>query len=267
MNKCKFCDSKLSVFSESYLRCEHCDILISNISESSYDEKYYYVEDYRSEDLRYRAKQLFKCFKPYLKNMKCLDFGCNDGSFVLFSRKNGIECFGTDINKFVMEKNKSDLPDVFFYPNEITSKFSCITAFDVIEHFDNINDIFYEIERYLDNNGILIMTTPNLQSKWIKIYKNGWHGYGIPEYHRYIFSNKFLNSILISKGYEIVNAFTTAPINKNGHMLLIKSGYRLRKKKSEKLLHAPISIMKYFIGKFKYGQDDTICIVAKNKRS
>ncbi|MBI4726222.1 class I SAM-dependent methyltransferase [candidate division TA06 bacterium] len=265
MNKCKFCDNNLSIFSESYLQCTHCDILISSLPEGSYDAKYYYVENYRSKETQFRSKQLFKYFKQYIGEKKCLDFGCNDGSYVLYSRAKGIDCIGIDINKYVMAKNKSHSPDIFFHPDEIRSKFSCVTAFDVIEHFDDINVFFHEIERFVDSTGMLIFTTPNVHSKWIKIYKKGWHGYGIPKYHRYIFSVGFLKNILMAKGFNVDAVFTVAPIDKNGFSLLVRSGYRLKKKKIEKLLLLPVAIIKYLLGNFKNGQEDTICIVARKK--
>jgi len=109
---------------------------------------------------------------PLPKPQKYLDLGCGDGSFTLKVAEvlNASEIYGVDvasevlsqaegkgIKTFVIDLNTSRLP---FADGE----FDIITAFEVIEHLWNTDNMISEAFRVLKRGGLFILTTPNLAS-------------------------------------------------------------------------------------------------------
>jgi hypothetical protein len=127
---------------------------------------------------------------------------------------------------------------------------------------------FKEVKNIMTPNGRLIITTPNLDSKWIKYFGYSWHGWGIPEYHRFILSRKSFEILATKYGYRIADIFETGPIGKNGWKYVLGSYYRLSKNKREKLLKAPIGLLFYMymlLNKTYY--TDTLFVVMDRKCS
>ena len=103
-------------------------------------------------------------------NNKICDLGCGDGSLgeLLIKKNNSV--FGVDdvayqvniakkkgINAFVADLNKDNLQ---FDDNT----FDTVIATEVIEHLLNPDNLLNEAYRILKDNGIFIITTPNLAS-------------------------------------------------------------------------------------------------------
>lgn len=263
MNECPFCKSSCYERSATYDECFKCNILISRVDPAVYDDTYYYAKDFRTTSSLHRSELLYNYFRNEINNKRCLDFGCNDGSFVTTMVRKGFSCVGVDINKSILTKAKAAVGGEFYHTSELNSKFSCITAFDVIEHFNNLEDFFLDCSRWLEPRGTLIITTPNKDSKWFRLFRDGWHGLGIPQYHRYVFSQQFLESQLSNYGYSVKKSFSVTPIEKNGWRLLLASGYRLRKSIYTKMLTLPWVFILFLYGKLLLDQnEDTICIVA-----
>ena len=114
---------------------------------------------------------------------------------------------------------------------------------------------------------LIIITTPNLDSKWIKIFGNSWHGFGIPQYHRYIFGEDILKNIFQAHGYTCQNVFSILPPPPGTLKLLLGSGYRFKKNKLNKLLALPHVTLKILNGLTMPNEpDDTLCIVARKMK-
>jgi len=57
------------------------------------------------------------------------------------------------------------------------SKFDVIVSLQVIEHLYNPSLMLNRIKSHLNQDGILVLTTPNLECLSAKIMKGKWHGY------------------------------------------------------------------------------------------
>lgn len=259
----------MRVIEAGYAECTECDVLISLTPAAAYDEDYYYFKlNARSKDALERGEILWRYFSPYIDSSSCLDFGCNDGSFVEVATRNGARCEGTDANERAVALAKAAGCGSFWLPQDLVGRrFECVTAFDVIEHFDIADDFFESVDGYLEDEGRLIVTTPNKNSKWRRMYGDGWHGFGIPQYHRFIMSERCLRRQLNLHGFEVEELFSSAPIETRGWRLLVASGYRLKKGAAAKLAILPTAVMKFIAGKtLVEGEEDTLCAVARKVR-
>jgi 2-polyprenyl-3-methyl-5-hydroxy-6-metoxy-1,4-benzoquinol methylase len=105
---------------------------------------------------------------------KLLDLGCSDGYFSLLLKEasGASEVFGIDIdgiavkkaskrgvNAIQMDLDKADLPFR-------DKSFDGILASEVIEHLINVDHFLDEVRRVLKDDGLFVVTTPNLAS-WI----------------------------------------------------------------------------------------------------
>uniref|UniRef100_A0A7J3YTP9 Class I SAM-dependent methyltransferase n=1 Tax=Ignisphaera aggregans TaxID=334771 RepID=A0A7J3YTP9_9CREN len=134
------------------------------------------LSDWRDVRQRETLKALISFLRktPLPKPQKYLDLGCGDGSFTLKVAEvlNASEIYGVDvasevlsqaegkgIKTFVIDLNTSRLP---FADGE----FDIITAFEVIEHLWNTDNMISEAFRVLKRGGLFILTTPNLAS-WV----------------------------------------------------------------------------------------------------
>lgn len=57
------------------------------------------------------------------------------------------------------------------------SKFDVIVSLQVIEHLYKPELMLSAVKKHLNQNGIFILTTPNLESLSARFMKNKWHGY------------------------------------------------------------------------------------------
>jgi SAM-dependent methyltransferase len=264
MTSCQFCGGQLQPAPGGYGCCERCDVMISGIPAAGYTHDYYYaLANARSAASLRRAAMLVELAEGDLAGKRCLDFGCNDGSVVAALTARGRYCIGVDINESMLRFARSCRDGDFRLPEEVRELFDTVTAFDVIEHFERPGQFFDAIERYLEPSGRLLITTPNKNSKWRAIYGAGWHGYGIPQYHRLLMSEKFLRHQLERFGYMVEKVMSVPPIDTPRWRLLVASGYRLRGSWAGKLAAAPGSVVKLIAGGFTHGEEDTLYAVAR----
>lgn len=113
------------------------------------------------------------------EKIKVLDIGCHNGSFlnnlkVLCNLKN-CELYGTDVNlKFLALARKKGITAVkhdanykFPFPNNF---FDVIIASQIIEHLVNPDNLLIEAKRMLKEDGIFLLSLPNLCSLHNRIF-------------------------------------------------------------------------------------------------
>lgn len=123
--------------------------------------------------LEYAAKNVHDSVLSLIKNRKgkILDLGCGTG---IFSKRlldmgfdawacdlKGIHIKGLHFNK--IDLNKSLLP----YKND---SFDIVVSMEVIEHIENPYSFIREVHRILKKGGTAIITTPNTQNWYSKMY-------------------------------------------------------------------------------------------------
>jgi 2-polyprenyl-3-methyl-5-hydroxy-6-metoxy-1,4-benzoquinol methylase len=104
---------------------------------------------------------------PFLKtDFRILDFGCGEGAFSQRLTDLGFVVDVCDIdtsqikaktNSIIqIDLNKENLSDNFHY------KYDCIIAMEIIEHIENPWKFMRDISSLLKENGIVLISTPNV---------------------------------------------------------------------------------------------------------
>ena len=103
------------------------------------------------------------------KNKKIIDIGCGRGEFLEFLYENGFKNIcGVDINEEMTKEIKEDITvyideGVKFLKQQPAKSVGLISSFHMIEHidFEKVIELIKESFRVLDDEGILIIETPN----------------------------------------------------------------------------------------------------------
>lgn len=139
-------------------------------------------------------KIISKEFK-YKKKVNILEVGCAYGLFNLIA-DDTFNYRGIDINEDAIKSAKN----IFNFQNltsenllEINETFDVIFMLDVIEHIKEPSALLSVIYNLLNNDGILILSTPNAEI--IEINKN-WIGINASYEHLYYFTELSLGTLL-----------------------------------------------------------------------
>ena len=112
-----------------------------------------------------------------LEGKKYIDLGCKDGYLLDKAKDLGYQVHGVDISVNIVNElskqgfsmKKLDLNNHLSYPDNY---FNIVTCLQVIEHLTNPEFLLTEIYRILKPNGIVILSTPDLDYWWDYIHYN-----------------------------------------------------------------------------------------------
>ena len=155
------------------LKCAKSDVIVlakNLLAETYYVNNTYYNFDNDIDTVRgiIKSKPLdddirrFESYKELIKGSEILDFGCGKGGFLQLSKAISKKSIGLEINdinrKYIKKtgltciKSLSELND---------DKFDLITLNHVFEHLNDPINILVELQKYLKDNGIIIIEVPN----------------------------------------------------------------------------------------------------------
>ena len=136
-----------------------------------------------------------------------LDIGCGPGLFLHEAKKRGWDVQGVDLSgwarkyagqNFGIEVFQGTLQDARF-PDR---SFDVVVMNDVIEHLEDPKSVLREIQRVLKNDGILYISTPDIESFLSRLLSAKW--WGINKYHLFYFSRKTLEQMFREAGLKSV---------------------------------------------------------------
>jgi 2-polyprenyl-3-methyl-5-hydroxy-6-metoxy-1,4-benzoquinol methylase len=192
---------------EKIVRCSECGLcfavqnkqLIKDIG-SDYlnmvDDEYTKEEKGRREQSRIILSRIEK----YKKTGRLLDIGCGVGLFLDEAKRNGFDVEGVELSKWARDYAKERFNIKALYKTFDDARFQnkcfdVIVMLDVIEHLEDPKTMLNEIWRILKNDGVLYISTPDIESVLSRMLGGKWCLISrvlsplnirlIPEYFRY----------------------------------------------------------------------------------
>ena len=137
---------------------------------------------------------------------RLLDLGCAGGFLLEAAQERGWEVFGVELShaaeaaqkKFGAAVKQGRLADARF-PD---AHFDAVTMFDFIEHLEDRNQDLAEVRRVLRDDGVLALSTPNVDSATRRLMGRRWSHY--KEEHLVYFSTESLELSLGQAGFSVV---------------------------------------------------------------
>lgn len=173
------------------VKCASCGLtFISPRKNYQVGEKNYF-EDHKTLDI-------FKVFYDFISQWttppgQFLDVGCAAGYLIDIARANGWQVTGLDVSEefveFAKYYLKLDVRQGTLFDNRFDDKsVNVIALTEVIEHVPGPSELLAELNRILDDTGILFLSTPNIGSKAFIDRGEKWTPVIDPERHLYYFS-------------------------------------------------------------------------------
>lgn len=172
-----------------------------------------------------------------LKPKSILDYGCGDGTFLIFlkdlvEKKVGLEVDVTELatlkTRFQNEKNFE-----FHHVNEpITQRFDVVTCFEVLEHCtdENIRLILEKLTRLCKDNGRIILSVPK-ETGLTMIGKQtlrrllGWRKFGSYEYTESYTFKEFFQMLFADRKTRINRKFFEVSFGSEKHTTCGHKGF------------------------------------------
>ena len=184
-----------------------------------YQESYWRsgsAKDYGYTDYLEDRELYIKTFRKRLRNVtahrtsgKLLDVGCAAGFFLYAAREAGFDYHGVDVAAPMVRFAREELGldnvvegtlESAAYPAQ---SFDVITLWDVVEHLHDPLGLLAECRRVLKPDGILLVETQNVQSRFARIMGRRWHHYKMLE-HLYHFDPSTCTRLLHKARFEVV---------------------------------------------------------------
>lgn len=120
--------------------------------------------------------------KRYRKQGKLLDIGCGLGH-ILKNLEDDFQTVGIDINKWAISKAEINSPKSNFLVlgaeemNKINDKFDVVIMRHLIEHLKKPERVISSCRRILNENGLLVLSTPNPENILARLKGKDWVGF------------------------------------------------------------------------------------------
>lgn len=143
---------------------------------------------------------------------KLLDVGCGGGRLLKRMKKRGWQVEGTDFDaqatqkvtaRYGIKTHVGDLPQCKLPADN----FDVITMSQTIEHLYDPAATLSESLRILKPGGLLVMTTPNVDSLGANEFGAFWRGWEAPR-HLHLFSVESLQRLTQQAGFKVIEART-----------------------------------------------------------
>lgn len=202
---------------DKVVRCLSCRLVYAVQKESILE----IVQDYEQMvDLEYlkeekgrraQGRLILDQIAHHKKRGRMLEIGCGPGFFLDEAKKAGWEVEGLDLSAWAKEHAEKNykipvrLGDLkaAHYPDRT---FDVIVMNDVLEHLEDPKDSLGEIRRILKNDGIIYISTPDINSFLSRALKARW--WGINKYHLFYFSRQTLETCFKIVGFKTAHYYS-----------------------------------------------------------
>jgi 2-polyprenyl-3-methyl-5-hydroxy-6-metoxy-1,4-benzoquinol methylase len=181
-------------------KCHQCGFLqcpnmndVTGYYEELVDEAY----DNGREERSIQFKKIIEKILPYANGKKLLDIGAGSGMLVEQAQKMGFDAEGIEPSEWLQSKAVEYNLPVYLgtFPNpHCQGPYDVITLIDVIEHIVDPTQLLQELFNNLTEDGILIVTTPDVNALVPRILKWKWWHFRVA--HVGYFSRETLDMML-----------------------------------------------------------------------
>lgn len=208
------------------VRCQGCSLVFTNprLSEAQiaamYQTAYWqsdeakefgYTDYLKDKDLylnTYRMRrEVITQRKP--TPGRVLDVGSAAGFFLATMKEIGWECHGIELSSYMAAKSKEMFGLEHIHAGSIEAidlpekHFDVISFWDVIEHLEDPVPHLARARELLKDDGILIIETQNVESRFAKVMGKKWQHYKMAE-HLYHFGPETVKTLLERAGFAIL---------------------------------------------------------------
>ena len=153
-------------------------------------------------------KYKWSIIRPYIKGKKnSLDIGSGVGVFGKYCLKKGLKQVVVESNlkafKIGVDKGLKSFNSLKKIP--LNYRYQVITLWHSLEHIPNLNETLKKINTVLNNDGILVIAVPNLNSFDSKYYGNNWAAFDVPR-HLWHFTEKGLELLLSESNFLLIKS-------------------------------------------------------------
>lgn len=194
IHKCKNC---------GFLQCSYMQNIISF---------YENLEDFSYEATRkvrkIQMRKILELIKKYKTNCKLLDIGAGSGILVEEAINLGFEAEGVEPSQWLQSKAKElGLPVHLGTTKNINPAYlyDVVTIIDIIEHVPNPIELLIDIHKVLKDDGIVVVSTPDVGSIMAKLCGFKWWNFKIP--HIGYFNKKILNTAFNNCGFKLIKIY------------------------------------------------------------
>ncbi|MCX5716024.1 MAG: methyltransferase domain-containing protein [Candidatus Omnitrophica bacterium] len=202
---------------ERIVKCLGCGLTYVTPRERTEEVSSSYInmmaEEYRREEpgRRASARIILKRLDSLKKKGRILDVGCATGFLLSEAKKDGWEIYGVELSRWCVDYAKKNLDiDIFCgflkeagFTNNF---FDAIILQDTIEHLEDPKATLIEIRRILKPNGVLCVSTPDINSLISRFLKAKW--WGINQSHLFYFTKNTLYKMLNAAGFVPIKCAT-----------------------------------------------------------
>lgn len=150
------------------------------------------------------------CADIHGKNI--LDIGCGVGAFLDSARRNGWNAEGLEIglasSDYARDVKKLNVATGSIYSwKGRPDSYDAIVMMDVIEHMESPRTALEHIHRWLKKDGVLMLTTPNFNSLFRRLFGQKWWVINCEDEHIFFFTAASLSGLLQDIGYKVVYVY------------------------------------------------------------
>lgn len=205
----------------SIYECKDCGHIFTNPQPSESDLALFYNSDQYLSHKEYPetpVEKLYAFIRRINLNTKyhqatnelnlgnVLDYGCGRGDFLHLAKEKGWNTLGVEIDadarRYANERNGVKV----FSPSEESQiregQMNLVTMFHVLEHIADLHSALAKCNRWLTNDGRLVLALPNPQSFDANYYGKYWAGWDVPR-HLHHFSKQSLIHLISQHGFRI----------------------------------------------------------------
>ena len=233
----------------SYMKCGNCGLVYQNPRiKGEYIGEFYPKNSYTWKEApdekrlipklinrleRFYIFSLFRKEKRYIDNFcreqgikpkKVLDLGCSTGERLFLFKLDGCETVGVEMSEDSRQAEKtygikiinSTIED---FLREKGERFDIITTYHIIEHFPGPVNILRQVGEFLNDDGLLVLEIPNVDSFEFKLFGERCYFLEAPRHYTQ-FTPAALKTFLEKSGFNLVAWHTRKPFFNPSPMIL-----------------------------------------------